>query len=369
MMTASETPADAPDSVSRERYREGPTVDVSGGGPPPDPPVAGAVRRNMQANRGRDTGPEVRIRSLLHAAGLRYRVNQPLPFDRRRRADITFPKVRLYVFIDGCFWHRCPEHFVEPKTRTQFWLDKVQGNRLRDADTRHRLESAGATVVRVWEHDDPSIAAERIRSVYASLRAAVALRADREAIEGISSGDMGTTAEQGRRAWLVLALDDHDRQYGGNDGYKDDVSRFYSWNSRVANSGNIQVGDRLVLWDKKSLLGCGTIEQIEESDGWVTRRLCPSCGDADVKFRKTKSPDWRCQHCATEFDIPATEEVPVTHFRAYFERTWIDLPGLLDAAALRVLALSPRSQHSMREMDWDDFVSATAEAERRLGAK
>jgi DNA mismatch endonuclease (patch repair protein) len=128
--------------------------------------VAPATRRTMQANRGRDTGPELAIRSVLHSRGLRFRVNQPLPFDRRRRADLTFPKVGLYVFVDGCFWHKCPEHFVEPKTRAEFWLNKINGNYRRDVDTRQRLEESGATVVRIWEHTDPHQAADQVEQVY-----------------------------------------------------------------------------------------------------------------------------------------------------------------------------------------------------------
>ena len=133
------------------------------------PEVTEAIRRTMQANRGRDTGPELAVRSILHARGLRFRVNQPLPFDRRRRADLTFSRARLFVFVDGCFWHGCPDHFVEPRTRRDFWLDKIRGNRSRDIDTRNRLEELGATVLRVWEHDDPTAAADAIEATYRSI--------------------------------------------------------------------------------------------------------------------------------------------------------------------------------------------------------
>lgn len=133
------------------------------------PEVTEAIRRTMQANRGRDTGPELAVRSILHARGLRFRVNQPLPFDRRRRADLTFSRARLFVFVDGCFWHGCPDHFVEPRTRRDFWLDKIRGNQSRDIDTRHRLEELGATVLRVWEHDDPTAAADAIEATYRSI--------------------------------------------------------------------------------------------------------------------------------------------------------------------------------------------------------
>lgn len=136
------------------------------------PDVSAAARRTMQANRGRDTGPEIALRAILHARGLRFRVNQPLPFDRRRRADLTFTKVGLYVFVDGCFWHGCPEHFVQPRTRPAFWLEKILGNRARDADTCRQLEESGATVLRIWEHQDPKEAADVVESTYWALRRA-----------------------------------------------------------------------------------------------------------------------------------------------------------------------------------------------------
>lgn len=120
----------------------------------------------MQANRGRDTGPEVALRSLLHRAGLRFRVDLALPFDRRRRADIVFTRARLYVFVDGCFWHGCPDHFVMPKTREEFWRDKIEGNRARDADTDARLRALGLDVLRIWEHVSPQVAAEIVLGRY-----------------------------------------------------------------------------------------------------------------------------------------------------------------------------------------------------------
>lgn len=120
----------------------------------------------MQAIRARDTKPERLIRAMLHAQGLRYRVSEPLPFDRRRRADITFSRVGLFVFIDGCFWHGCSMHYQAPKTNVDFWSQKVDGNRRRDADTDSRLFALGYGVVRVWEHEDPWLAAARIARSY-----------------------------------------------------------------------------------------------------------------------------------------------------------------------------------------------------------
>lgn len=141
------------------------------------PPVLPATRRTMQANRGRDTGPEVALRSLLHQAGMRFRVDLPLPFDRRRRADIVFTRVGLYVFVDGCFWHGCPEHFVMPKTRREFWEAKIEGNRSRDRDTNRLLLGSGLTVLRIWEHVPPDEAALQVGAAYLeALRGRLGLR-------------------------------------------------------------------------------------------------------------------------------------------------------------------------------------------------
>ncbi len=96
------------------------------------------------------------MRRLLHAAGLRYRVDfSALSSDRRRRADIVFTRRRVAVFIDGCFWHGCPEHFIAPKANAQYWGPKIARNIARDIETNGRLEAEGWTVLRFWEHEDP----------------------------------------------------------------------------------------------------------------------------------------------------------------------------------------------------------------------
>lgn len=178
MMTGDKRSSDTAQSVSPERYPRSETPKDGSPAGSPEPPVSPAVRRNMQANRGRDTGPEMLIRSALHAMGLRFRVSQPLPFDRRRRADITFPRVGLYVFVDGCFWHHCSEHFVVPKTRTEFWMTKILGNEARDAETNERIRQSGGTVIRIWEHDDPIEAVNRIAAEYSLLCDRAAKRSD-----------------------------------------------------------------------------------------------------------------------------------------------------------------------------------------------
>lgn len=123
----------------------------------------------MLANRGRDTAPELAIRSRVHRAGLRYRIDLSLPFDRRRRADLVFTRVGLYVFVDGCFWHGCAEHFTIPKTRTGFWVAKIESNRRRDRDTDARLRQLGLTSLRVWEHTAPDTASELVLAAYSQL--------------------------------------------------------------------------------------------------------------------------------------------------------------------------------------------------------
>ncbi|MFJ3614445.1 very short patch repair endonuclease [Streptomyces hydrogenans] len=130
-----------------------------------------ARRRNMQAIRSRDTKPEQLVRRLLHAQGLRYRVAaRPLP-GLRRTADIVFRPVKVAVFIDGCYWHGCPEHYVAPRTNPGYWSGKVAGNMARDGDTDQRLQEAGWTVLRFWEHESPEECATRIAAEVEKRRA------------------------------------------------------------------------------------------------------------------------------------------------------------------------------------------------------
>lgn len=118
----------------------------------------------MQAIRSRDTKPERLIRRLVHANGLRYRVAaRPLP-DLRRTADLVFRPAKVAVFIDGCYWHGCPEHYVSPKTNPGYWSDKVARNVARDRDTDERLSAAGWLVLRFWEHQSSDACALSIIS-------------------------------------------------------------------------------------------------------------------------------------------------------------------------------------------------------------
>lgn len=121
----------------------------------------------MKGNRRRDTAPELAVRRLLHAAGLRYRVDAKPEDDLRRRADILFRRRRVAVFIDGCYWHGCPEHYTAPKANAEFWRAKVERNRERDAETTAVLQERGWTVLRFWTHDRPEDVADHISKAVA----------------------------------------------------------------------------------------------------------------------------------------------------------------------------------------------------------
>ncbi|WP_157413079.1 very short patch repair endonuclease [Aeromicrobium sp. Root236] len=118
----------------------------------------------------RDTAPELALRSTLHAAGLRYRVQLPVPGNRRRRIDVAFTRAKVAVFVDGCFWHGCPLHGTRPATNSEWWDWKIKRNRDRDVDTNRLLAEHGWEVVRVWEHEPPIEAAERIWRVVETRR-------------------------------------------------------------------------------------------------------------------------------------------------------------------------------------------------------
>ncbi|MFJ5026823.1 very short patch repair endonuclease [Streptomyces sp. NPDC088560] len=125
-----------------------------------------ATQASMRSNKGRDTRPERALRSAVHTLGLRFTVStRPLP-KVRRTADLVFTRVRLAVFLDGCYWHGCPDHHTLAATNTAYWTDKLEGNRRRDRQTDQWLREAGWEVLRVWEHEDPKAAALRVREVY-----------------------------------------------------------------------------------------------------------------------------------------------------------------------------------------------------------
>ncbi|RLP11062.1 very short patch repair endonuclease [Propionibacterium australiense] len=106
----------------------------------------------METQPRTGTEPELELRKLLFAEGLRYRVNYPVPGKPRRTIDIAFPGRKVAVFVDGCFWHSCPEHAVEPRHNGGWWREKLARNVARDEETTRILEDQGWSVIRLWEH-------------------------------------------------------------------------------------------------------------------------------------------------------------------------------------------------------------------------
>jgi DNA mismatch endonuclease, patch repair protein len=124
----------------------------------------------MQGNRSRDTKPELAVRRAVHALGLRYRVcSRPLPW-ARRTADLVFRKAKVAVFVDGCFWHGCPEHHAHPKVNGEYWKNKIMRNKARDEETTLELRKAGWIVLRFWSHVAPERAAAQILAAVRSNR-------------------------------------------------------------------------------------------------------------------------------------------------------------------------------------------------------
>lgn len=123
-----------------------------------------AAELTMRGNRRRDTKPELAVRRLVHAQGLRYRVDARPLRDLNRRADMVFTRAKVAVMIDGCYWHGCPEHGTQPRTNPNYWAAKIARNVERDAETNRILVDAGWTVIRAWEHEDPAEVCDRIVS-------------------------------------------------------------------------------------------------------------------------------------------------------------------------------------------------------------
>lgn len=133
------------------------------------PPTDAQTSRRLSRQARRDTAAELAVRRELHRRGLRFRVEYPVPGLPRRRIDVAFTRRRVVVFVDGCFWHACPAHGTSPKNNGAWWDSKLRRNVERDRETGEALREAGWKVLRVWEHEDPSIAADRIAALVTSL--------------------------------------------------------------------------------------------------------------------------------------------------------------------------------------------------------
>lgn len=124
--------------------------------------------KSMRSNRGRDTSLELRVRRELHRRGLRYRVDiAPLP-GLSSRADVVFTRMRIAVYLDGCFWHACPIHGAHPIRNSEYWQPKLARNQERDAEATQALQDAGWVVLRFWEHEDTTAVVDAIQVAVAS---------------------------------------------------------------------------------------------------------------------------------------------------------------------------------------------------------
>ncbi|MBI2755142.1 MAG: very short patch repair endonuclease [Chloroflexi bacterium] len=136
----------------------------------------------MRRNRKHETRPERAVRSRVHGLGLRYRTSLTLVLgDLRVRPDLVFTRRKLAVFVDGCYWHACPEHGVQPRVNTEYWGPKLARNVARDGRVNAVLEAAGWTVVRVWEHVPPDEAATLVAGL---TRASQATPVEQDGVDG-----------------------------------------------------------------------------------------------------------------------------------------------------------------------------------------
>jgi DNA mismatch endonuclease, patch repair protein len=136
-------------------------------------PLNVTVSAQMKRMPRSSTGPEKLIRKELHRRGLRFNVNmRALP----GHPDIVFTAARIAVFVDGCFWHSCPEHGILPKNNRDWWRGKLARNVERDREKDDQLEQMGWTVVHVWEHEQPSAAADVIEQLWRSAPRSAARR-------------------------------------------------------------------------------------------------------------------------------------------------------------------------------------------------
>ena len=134
-------------------------------------PSSEAVTRQMRGNKRRDTRPELRVRRVLHAAGLRFRVDFTVTTsDRRVRVDIAFSAAKLAIFVDGCFWHGCPLHGHTPGVNAAYWTAKLTRNRERDEAVNQSLREQGWQVMRIWEHETTADALSAVQTHLAAVR-------------------------------------------------------------------------------------------------------------------------------------------------------------------------------------------------------
>ena len=154
------------------------------------------------------------------------------------------------------------------------------------------------------------------------------------------------------QAWSFLVVDEGDRQHQGNQGYDDDPSRYYSWDSTVANREGPGEGDLCAVRDSRGLLGISKIDAVSEREGEKARSRCPNCGSTGFKGRATRKPNYKCSKCKSEFDLPDVESIPVTFYKADYARSWVSIGGAVTAAELEASCYRSRAkQHAIRPID------------------
>lgn len=161
-------------------------------------------------------------------------------------------------------------------------------------------------------------------------------------------------------AWLLLSVGE-DLSRAGNDGYDDQADSYYSWDSTVPNHAALAPQDTIVLWDKKTSLGMSVIEEVfDPIVEQKKRQKCPNCHKAEIKIRKLSPPEhrYRCFACKTVFAEPEVHETQVRKYRERHDACWTPLEGVFEGHELRSMAVSPRSQLSIRQLDWGLFREA-----------
>ena len=151
-------------------------------------PVSDTIRVRMQTTAQRNTGPEVALQCALRELGLQFLGDQPPDSASRGRADVVFPVEKVAVFVDGCFWHSCPEHGTWPKRHGDWWRSKLLANRRRDEDANRVLRDRGWRVLRFWEHDEPKEAATIVANAV---------------LNDTAAGGAGTAVERGQECGTV----------------------------------------------------------------------------------------------------------------------------------------------------------------------
>jgi DNA-directed RNA polymerase subunit RPC12/RpoP len=165
-----------------------------------------------------------------------------------------------------------------------------------------------------------------------------------------------------------LVVDEGDRQHRGNEGYDDEPSRYYSWDSTVANHRGPDPGDLCLVRDSRGVLGISQIDAIDRTEGAEKiRQRCPKCGSTALKERRTVKPPYRCSNCKAEFGQPDEEPIEITRYRANYVRSWLAIDGAIKAEDLEASCYLSRSNHAIRLVDLSALTSLLASRQILVG--